>query len=95
MLAEKEAVLQRLRTTEGHLNAIRGMIEAGAPCQQVLHQLNAVQCAIGAAGSQILQLEIEHCLQAVREDPCSERRREAVERLSDLYSMMTKVNGRT
>lgn len=95
MPVEREAVLQRLRTAEGHLHAIRGMIEAGAPCQQILHQLDAVRCAIEAASSQFLYMEIEHCLHLIRDDPCPEQRCKAVERLTDLYSMMSKVNERT
>ena len=85
MAVEKDVLLQRLRTTEGHLHAIRGMIEDGAPCQQVLHQLNAVRCAIEAAGSQILCLEVERCLQGIRENPSPEHCEAELQRLLNLY----------
>ena len=90
MPVEKEAILQRLHTAEGHLHAVSRMVAEEASCQQVLHQLNAVQCAIEAVGSQILQLEIEGCLQAIREDPCPEQCFEQLAILTKLYPMANK-----
>ncbi len=35
----------RLRSAEGHLGAVIGLLKAGKPCEQVLQQLNAVRAA--------------------------------------------------
>jgi DNA-binding FrmR family transcriptional regulator len=90
MPVEQDAVLQRLRTVEGHLHAVSQMLEDGVPCQQILHQLNAVQCALEAAGSQLLLMEVERCLQAIRENPCPERRCEELARLANLYPLANR-----
>jgi DNA-binding FrmR family transcriptional regulator len=88
---EKQAVLQRLRTVEGHLHAVRQMLVEDQPCQQVLHQLNAVQCALQSAGCLLLQIEVERCLQAIRDKPDPEQQVQALEHLSNLYPFIYKL----
>src|SRR4030067_3085050 len=40
MQAEEQAeIARRLRSAGGHLEAITGMLEAGEPCEPILHQL--------------------------------------------------------
>lgn len=90
MPVEKPAILQRLRTAGGHLQAVSQLLEDDKPCQQILHQLNAIQCALEATSSLILCMEVERCLQAIHEDPCSEQRCEELARLSGLYSLLNK-----
>lgn len=90
MPVEKQVLLQRLHTSEGHLRAISGMLEDDEPCQQVLHQLNAVQCAIEAVGSLLLQMEVERCLRAIRDNPCPEQRCEQLARLVNLYPLFKR-----
>lgn len=87
MPVERQAVLERLRTAEGYLRAISQMLEEDQPCQQVLQQLNAVQSAIESASSHLLRLEVERCLQAIRENPCPEQRCEELARLASLYPL--------
>ena len=45
---QQSEIIRRLRCAAGHLNAVIEMTEAGQPCEQVLHQLNAVQAALRA-----------------------------------------------
>ena len=90
---EKQAILQRLRIVEGHLHAVHQMLVEDQPCQQVLHQLNAVQCALQAAACLLLQTEVERCLQAVRDKSDSEQQRQALEHLSNLYPLIYKFKG--
>ena len=92
MAVEKQAVLQRLRITEGHLQAIGRMLAEDQPCQQILHQLHAVECDIEVVGSMLLQMEVERCLQALREDPCPEQRCEQLGRLVNLYPLFKRFS---
>jgi DNA-binding FrmR family transcriptional regulator len=92
---EKQAILQRLRTVEGHLHAVHQMLVEDQPCQQVLHQLNAVQCALQAAGCQLLQVEVERCLQAIRDKPDPEQQMQALAHLADLYPFIYKLKGKS
>jgi DNA-binding FrmR family transcriptional regulator len=90
MPAEKEAVLQWMRTAEDRLITVSQLLEEDHPCQQILDQLNAVQCAVEAAGSTLLRMEIERCLQGIRDNPCPEQRCEQLARLVYLYPLANK-----
>ncbi len=47
---EHSAIVGRLKSAAGHLRAVIGMVEAGKSCDEVLHQLGAVQAALAVAG---------------------------------------------
>ncbi len=60
-LNDHDALLNRLRSAEGHLHGIIGMLEADEPCEQVLHQLEAVEAALEAAGRALRTQEFCCC----------------------------------
>ena len=64
ILNQQPDIMQRLRSAAGHLNAVIGMAESGQPCDEVLHQLNAVQSSLRIAGRKMICCEAE----SVRED---------------------------
>jgi DNA-binding FrmR family transcriptional regulator len=43
----------RLRSAEGHMGAIADMIERGAPCADILHQVLAVRGAMSAVNREL------------------------------------------
>src|SRR3970282_1004650 len=47
---QQSEIIRRLRCAAGHLNAVIEMTENGGSCEKVLHQLNAVEAALQAAG---------------------------------------------
>src|SRR4030065_513023 len=51
---EQEEVTQRLRSARGHLKATFSMLDAGEPCEIVLHQLGLVQAALSPAQTELL-----------------------------------------
>ena len=57
-----KAVLNRLSRAIGHLNAVRGMVERGRDCSEVLIQLAAVRSAINGTCEVILKDHLEHCI---------------------------------
>lgn len=57
-----KAVLNRLSRAIGHLNAVKGMVEEGRDCSEVLIQLAAVRSAINGICEVILQDHIDHCI---------------------------------
>lgn len=91
MPVEMQAVLTRLRMAEADLRAARQMLEEDRPCQQILHQLNAVQSALKASGSQFLCMEVQRCMQTIQDDPCPEERCEDLAQLSSLYPFFSKI----
>lgn len=60
--AHTKAVLNRLSRAQGHLDAVRRMVERGEDCSQVLVQLSAVISALNSTGRVILKDHIAHCI---------------------------------
>ena len=57
-----KAVLNRLSRAIGHLASVRGMVEQGRDCSEVLIQLAAVRSAINKTCEVILKDHLEHCI---------------------------------
>ena len=59
---QTKAVLNRLSRAIGHLQSVRGMVEDGRGCAEVLIQLAAVRNAISSTSEVILKDHLEHCI---------------------------------
>ena len=59
---QTKAVLNRISRAQGHLEAVRRMVERGEDCAQVLVQLSAVISALNRTGRVILKDHIAHCI---------------------------------
>ncbi len=55
-------VINRLSRIEGHIRAIKRMLEEDKPCPEVLIQLAAVRAAVQKAAQIVLEDHIESCL---------------------------------
>ena len=55
-------VINRLSRAEGHVRAIKRMLEEGRPCPDVLIQLAAVRAAIDRAARIVLEDHLESCV---------------------------------
>ena len=65
MKAEHEkAVLNRLKTARGHLDAVIRMVEDDTYCPDVMKQLSAVQGSLERASRIVLQNHLETCVAA-------------------------------
>lgn len=62
MHTHTKAVVNRLSRAIGHLTAVRGMVEQGRDCAEVLIQLAAVRSAINGTCEVILKDHLEHCI---------------------------------
>ena len=86
-LNQQPEIMQRMRSAAGHLNAVIEMAESGQSCEDVLHQLNAVQSALRIAGMKMICCEVE----SVREDILTSlsfpHRSAQLHRLQSLYTI--------
>lgn len=57
-----KAVMNRLSRAIGHLSSVRGMVERGLDCSEVLIQLAAVRSAINGICEIILKDHLDHCI---------------------------------
>ncbi len=55
-------IIHRLSRIEGHVRAIKGMVEEGRTCADVLMQVAAVRSALDRVGRILLEDHIESCL---------------------------------
>lgn len=58
----KTELLGRLRCAEGHLQGIMAMVEGGADCRSVVHQIGAVQGALREVNRLIVTHHLTACL---------------------------------
>ncbi len=87
---QQAEIIQRLRCAAGHLNAVIEMVEKGQPCEQVLHQLNAVQAALRAAGSKIIHCQAQSSQDVIMNSPSLNQRVAELERLQSLYTIFVQ-----
>jgi DNA-binding FrmR family transcriptional regulator len=57
-----QQVARRLARIEGHVAAVKRMVEQQRPCVEVLLQIAAVRAALNSAASLLLADHMEHCL---------------------------------
>ena len=85
--AQTKAVLNRLSRAQGHLDAVRKMVERGEDCTEVLVQLAAVISALNSTGRVILKDHIAHCIV----DAVESGDREAVDSLNQAIERVLKL----
>ena len=90
-MENKQAILQRLRSIEGHIRGIERMVENDAYCIDVIHQSHAVQAALNKLTTLILDGHLNSCLiSAVKGENPDERER-VLREISDVFEAATKV----
>ncbi len=79
----KQAILNRLRSIEGHVRGIQRMVDKDAYCIDVIKQSLAVQRALEKMNALVLERHLETCVTtAIRGDDAAERERVIDEILS-------------
>ena len=64
-----QQVLNRLARIEGHVRALKRMVEEDTPCPDVLTQIAAVRAALNSVGRVILEDHLQSCMvEAVEKD---------------------------
>lgn len=83
-------ITRRLRCAAGHLQSIIEMTETGAPCEQVLHQLNAVRAALHNAGIKIIECQAQSCQEVILNSDSVEQRIDELQHLQSLYAVFVQ-----
>lgn len=61
-MSGKTTMTQRLRSAQGHLDAVVRMAEEGSYCIDVVHQLSAVQGALERIRRQLVEEHLRECV---------------------------------
>jgi DNA-binding FrmR family transcriptional regulator len=80
----RAALTGRLATIEGHLKAIRRMVEAEVCCPDVLRQSHAVERAVKAFERALLDAHLRECIASDRGDG---REDETIRELGELLAL--------
>jgi CsoR family transcriptional regulator, copper-sensing transcriptional repressor len=64
----RESVLKRLARIEGHVRAVKRMVEEDTPCPDVLVQIAAVRAALNAVGQLVLEDHMQGCMLKAAQD---------------------------
>lgn len=63
-MIHQQAILNRLKTSRGHLDAVIRMVEGDEYCPDVMKQLSAVQGSLERASRIVLRNHLETCVAA-------------------------------
>ncbi len=88
---EKQQVLLRLKSIEGHLRGIQTMVEEDRYCIDILKQTKAVQRALAKVDSLILDNHLRTCVTRAMRSQDDEERDRVVEELLAVYDVSSKV----
>ena len=84
-------ILNRLKSSEGHLRGVIRMVEDDAYCIDVIRQIQAIQAALNKTSTLILQDHLNSCvITAIRGEETAERER-VLEEIADVFETATKV----
>ena len=87
MRTDKKQILNRLATIEGHLRGIRKMVEDDVYCVDILKQSYAVERALKAFESALLEGHLAGCVPAGFKDG---RDAEMIRELGELFELSRK-----
>src|SRR6266540_7339195 len=89
---QQSEILRRLHCAAGHLNAVIEMTEAQQPCEQVLHQLNAVQAALHIVGVKMIECQAHSSQDVILNSSSASQRTQELKRLQSLYAIFLKYS---
>ncbi len=78
--------LPRLNRIAGQIDGVRKMVEADRYCSDILIQLRAIRAAVKVVEVQILQKQMQACVEDFYENPAErEQKMEELKRLYDRF----------
>ena len=90
----KESVRARLRRIAGQVEAIERMIDEDRYCADLMHQLGAVQAALGKVGKVILQTHVETCVADALKSTSDRERQSRVNELMTVFARYGQLKER-
>ena len=59
----QKKIINRFRRIEGQLRGLQKLVEGEAPCLDILTQVSAVTGAVKKAGTEVIHIYIDQCLE--------------------------------
>jgi DNA-binding FrmR family transcriptional regulator len=90
-MGDKQLLMNRLKTIEGHVRGIQRMVDEDAYCIDILKQTKAIQRALDKFNAIILERHLAGCVTtAIRSDDSSERER-VINELLQVFEASNKL----
>jgi DNA-binding FrmR family transcriptional regulator len=90
-LKEKERIVKRLKSIEGHIRGIQRMIEEDKYCIDVIKQLLAVKSALDKVNTLILKHHLENCVTTAIRSNKNTKREQVISELLDVFETSGKI----
>jgi DNA-binding FrmR family transcriptional regulator len=85
---ERAEIIRRLRAVKENLGSLHALVETGAPCGQILHQLYAVQTELQTSKIRMLNCQINASQGIIQFNPSVNDRLAELHQLLDLYNTL-------
>lgn len=82
---EKEKVLARLRSVEGHLRGVTQMVAEGSYCIDILQQTKAIHGALSRIETLLLERHLHHCVTTAVRSKRPQDRERVIRELLDVF----------
>lgn len=86
MTQQQQNLIKRIKTAQGHLGAIIGMVENDKYCMDIIHQNHAVIEALRKVNELILEGYLGECALDAVNSKSPAKRKQAVKELVKIYS---------
>jgi DNA-binding FrmR family transcriptional regulator len=83
--SDRKKLAARLNRIEGQVRGISRMIDDGAYCTDVLHQISAAQAALGRVGDIVLENHLDTCVSQAFQSGNERDRREKIEEVMEIF----------
>lgn len=88
---DREKIIKRLKSVEGHIRGIQRMVEEDKYCIDVIKQILAVKSAVDKVSAMILKSHLESCVtKAIKSNKQPEKERVVAE-LLDVFETSGKI----
>ncbi len=88
---DREKIIKRLKSVEGHIRGIQRMVEEDKYCIDVIKQILAVKSAVDKVSALILKSHLESCVtKAIKSNKQPEKERVIAE-LLDVFETSGKI----
>ncbi len=86
----KARILARLRSAEGHMRAVIGMVESDAYCVDVLQQTTAIHSALVKVERLLMERHLHHCVSSALGSKDRSKRERALGELIEIFEASRK-----
>ena len=87
----RQAVLNRLRSAAGHINGIARMVDEDAYCNDIIHQIQAVQAALDKISLMVLDDHMHHCVMHAAQTGDEAERERVLGELREVFETLSKI----